>query len=512
MENRTNNAVRNVYSAVIFQILNIVIKFGMRTVFVYCLGQEYLGVSGVFSNVLTILSLTELGLGTAIVYDMYKPIAEGDTHKITQLVVFYKQVYAAIGIIVFIAGSVLIPFLNVILTEVPNVSHLTLIYVLFLVKTSSSYFFAQYTTVLSAYQKNYINTKYRMVFSVIKAVSESVLLLCTGQYLLYLVLDIILEIICSYCIYKNAVRLFPYIKEKTAPLENAEIKKIWKNAMDMFSIKIGTTFVNATDNVIISAFVSTVLVGIYSNYGLIIQIILTSTILIQNAVIAGVGNVCVSNDTKKKSELFEKINFMYASIFSLIFGELVVLLQPFIVLWLGNEYRLEMPVVVIAILNCYLSGMHQPVEMYIYADGMFRYFKWKPWIEVFLNLVISILLAQKLGMIGVFLGTTISCLLTTFWYDAYIVYRYSLKKDFKRYWIRYVQYFGVTVLICIVTMIFAGKIEGMASGIVLLLLKGTAALVICGCIWGLFFMHTKEYRYFFDLLREKIKVKTGSRK
>lgn len=443
MGTRTNNAVRNISSALIYQIVNIILKFVMRTIFTYSLGIEYLGINGVFSNVLTILSLSELGVGTAIIYSMYKPIADSDTKKVNQLLKYYKKIYTVIGITILVLGSFLLPFLDNIVTDIPNVPYISWIYVLFLIQTSSSYFFAQYSSLFAAYQKGYVCKKVQLYFSVIKAIGESMFLILTKQYILYLLLDIVLSVLTNYCIYRKAIQYFPFIKDKTQALDKEDINVIWKNAVSSFSIKIGTTVINASDNLVISTFISTVLVGLYSNYGLIIQIVLTTTVLIQQAVMAGVGNVCVSGSEKDKTDLFHKLFFLYGGIYALTFAGLLNILQPFVILWLGETYQLETPIVIIAVFNCYLSGMHQPIEAFIYSDGLYKYFKWKPWIEAVINLLVSILLAIKIGMIGVFIGTSISHFCLTFWYDARVVYKYSFSKSTTDYFKRYGIYFMV---------------------------------------------------------------------
>ena len=220
---RTNNAIKNLNIAVAFQFINIFLKFLMRTVFVYCLGKEYLGVSGVFSNILTVLSLAELGIGTAIVYDMYKPISEKNTYYVTQLVSFYKKVYYFIGLIIFFAGLCIVPFLDKLIKDVPDVQNLRVIYCLFLVQTCSSYFFAQYTSMLSANQCNYVMTKIQILSSFIKTSLEIFVLFIFRNYIVYLLIEIAVGILTNYIIYKRTCRMFPYIKEKVVVIEKKTI-------------------------------------------------------------------------------------------------------------------------------------------------------------------------------------------------------------------------------------------------------------------------------------------------
>lgn len=499
MNSRTSNAIKNVAFSMMTQFVNIIVKFVMRTVFIYCLGKEYLGINGVFTNVLSLLSLTELGLGTAIIYSMYKPAAMDDKTKIAQYVKYYQKIYTAIGLMIFAIGLCLLPILDIIVTDVPNVAHIRLIYVLFLLQSATSYFFAQYASLLFVYQKNYEVQRLRLVFSVVKAVAQSLLLILTRMYLVYLFFDIFLSILSNYVIARKAIRLFPFIRNCGGRLSSNEKKEVWRNAFYNFSIRIGFTVINATDNLIISTFISTVLVGLYSNYSLIIQIILATVILLQQALKAGVGNLCVTKSTGKKFETYHNIFFLYGTLFCVIMTCLLSLLQPFVVWWLGESYRLEMSVVVIVVFNCYLSGMHQVNEMFIEADGLYCHFKWKPIAEAAANLGISIFLARQIGLLGVFLGTTVCHFAFTFWYDAYIVYRYSLHEKLYDYFCRYGLYFFSAVIAAGMSYFCSNLFIGVNS-LLLLVLKAGIAIFFSAGIWVLCFFRTKEFRYYKKLI------------
>lgn len=296
MKSRTENVTRNLKSSILFQCTNIIIKFLLRTVFIYTLGKEYLGINGVFTNILTVLSLSELGLGTAIIYDMYQPIAENNTEKEIHLFRFYRYIYAIVGSIILLLGLLLVPFLKYIIKDVPNVSHLYLIYCLQLVSTSASYFFAQYRSLLDAHQLNSINTKNNWIFAVVKTLLQITALLVWKNYILFLLLDLVIVIVSNYAISIKCRKLFPYINSTPKARTQVEYRHILKNAMSTFSIKVGITVVNATDNLLISAFISTLLVGVYSNYSMITSVITASTMLISSALQASVGNLCVSKD------------------------------------------------------------------------------------------------------------------------------------------------------------------------------------------------------------------------
>ena len=372
MGSRTKSAAKNTIFSIQYQLMNILLKFVMRSVFIHCLGKEYLGVSGEFYNILTILALSELGIGTAIIYDLYDPIAKEDKNKITQLIKFYRNVYGAIGIFIVTCGICLIPFLDKIIKDVPSVNNIIVIYILLLINTAGTYFFAHYISLFDAYQKNYINTSYNMIFAILKVVLECVFLWLFHSYIVYLIIELLVSFTCNFFIYKNAIKYFSFIQKKVEPLNLSERKHIFVNAVYNFSRKFSGTVVCATDNILMSILVSTIAVGVYSNYALIMQIISSSTVLLVNALTAGVGNFCVSESKDSKYKLFRKINFIYFSLYMLISVGFLSIIQPFIRIWIGDDYLLSYSIVIIVMLNCFISGMKQPLEIYISADGLFR--------------------------------------------------------------------------------------------------------------------------------------------
>lgn len=505
MESRTKNAQRNFIYVIVFQVVNIIVKFAMRTVLIYCLGKQYLGINGVFTNVLTILSMTELGLGSAIVYDLYKPLKENDQVKIAQQIMYFKKIYYSIGSIIFVVGLLLIPFLPYILTDVPDVGHITLIYVLYLFNTASSYFFAQYSTLISAAQKNYLITKVQMTFSIIKSVVESVFLVVTRNYIIYLFIEIILNIISNSVIKNKALKEFPYLKEKVEPLSKENKKSVWNNAINASSMKLAGTLIDSTDNLIISTLISTIVVGIYSNYYLIISIIQATTFMIEKAVMAGIGDLCASEeDNGNKQRVFSNLQFIYATIYAVIFSELIVNFQNFITIWIGEGYLLSYSVVFVIVLNNYLVGIQQPIETFMYSNGLFKYFKFTPWIEAVMNLVISVILAKQIGLIGVLLGTTISRLIISFWYRAYVVFKYSLHYEYKNYWKKLIMYLAVTVFISCICLIIKKCLTTILNNIwITLSISLIITLGISIGVWLLFFGRTNEYKYSKALIKRK---------
>lgn len=502
MDSRTKNAGRNVLSASAFQLVNIILKFALRTVFIYTLGKEYLGLNGVFSNILSILSLSELGIGSVIIYDMYKPIADNDTDKVNSLLHFYRTIYACIGTAIFVLGICLVPFLDYIITDVPGTANIRLVYVLYLINSSCSYFFAQYTSLVGAYQKNYIATNIQMLFSIVKTALEIFFLIFAHSYIVYLLVEIIISVSQNFAIRYKAVKIFPFLNNNCAKLVQSEKKKIFHNAFSNFSIKISGAVINGTDNIIMSAFVSTILVGIYSNYAMIIQICQATTVMFMNAIVAGVGNICANENIEKKNEIFKRINFFFETLYSLIGVGFIVTIEPFISIWIGKEYVLPFSVEIVIILNCIIVGFLQPFEIYVSADGLFRHFNVSSIMAAIVNIIVSIVLALKLGVLGVLLGTTISQLVTKAWFYPYIVFKYSLQSSSIKY---FAECFKNMVLIIIITLIVKTFVLLLPNGlgnVLQIVFGGLFTVIIFVGAWSLVYGKTPEYNYYKSVMRK----------
>lgn len=507
MESRTVNAQRNIISAILFQGLNIILKFGLRTVFIYTLGEKYLGINDVFYNILSLLSLSELGIGTAIIYDMYKPISQGDYARVKSLFAFYKTIYKCIGLFIFMVGCCLIPFLDSLVTEVPNVEHIYLIYILCVINSAGSYFFAEYTSLINAYQKNYLINKVQIIFSIVKTVVESLLLLLFHTYLLYLTVEIVLILSQNICIRTKARQLFPYIKTKGEALSSDDRKKIYQNAFSNFSIKISGTVINSTPNLLISALISTALVGIYSNYAMIIQIIWTSAVLIMNAVMPGVGNVCASDSAEKKRQIFMRLNFLFTSVYALVFVVYLNAIEPFVRVWIGNKYVLSAAVELMIILNCVIVGFRQVSEIFVSTDGLFRYFRVVPILTMVINLTLSVLLARWLGLFGILAGTVVGQLVTNAWFYPYIVCKYSLQMPFRFYLLDYGKSTLLIVLSVIASYLWIKPLtQRIQSDVLILFVSALGALLTFTLIWVLFYAKNQEFHFYQDFFIQKIQV------
>lgn len=458
MKSRTENSIRNLKYAMIGQTLGIIISLFSRMIFVKFLSSEYLGLSGLFTNILTILSLTELGFVTAMSYQLYKPLVENDIESLKSLMKFYKKVYLIIALSILVLGLLTLPFYKYLINEIPNIPYLDLIYYLFVLNTAASYLFSYKRLLIISDQKRYIATLYRYTFYFVLNVAQIFILYLTKNYILYLIIQLLMTLLENILLDRKANKLYPYLKDKNVkPLKRNVYKQIISNVKAMFFHKFGGVVLNSTDNIVISKVIGLSVVGLYSNYMLIINALKTIVTQIFSSVIASIGNLQVTGSKSKMTDIFKKTFFADFCIHTFSAICLICLLNPFISLWLGNEYILDIFTVYMIALNYYLFGMRKTCMSFREATGNYESDKYSPIIEAVINIGTSVVLAKFIGLPGVILGTIISCLCTNFWWEPLVITRKSLTMNLKDYFSMYFKYTITGIILCVVT-VFANSL------------------------------------------------------
>ena len=468
-KSRTKNVSINSVVALVCQVLNLLLSFVTRTIFIRLLGVEYLGVNGLFTNILTILSFAELGIGNAIVFNMYKPLACGDTEKIKSLMQLYKKTYTVIGCIVAGAGVIVTPFLQYIIKNKPDISeNITLLYLLFLANTATSYFFIYKKNILIADQKSYITLIVTQCVLILKTILQTAFLYLTHDFIIYLIIQIICtlleNIVCSFV----ADKQYPYLKEKAYPLERQETKRIFTDVKALALYKFGSVILNGTDNILVSMFVGVKEVGLVSNYVLLTTSCNSILQRITEAFTASVGNLNASEDSKKQYDVFKKIFFITAWIYGFASVGLAVVAQYFIEAWLGSNYLLGNVFVLAVVTEFYVKGVHSVSTTYRSTLGFFVEGKWSALLAAFLNLVLSIILCKTIGLTGIFIATPIARILSVGIVDPVLVFHKGFKKNVSEYYMRYVLYLAVFIILGIVCSIILAYISVSGWGGVLI--------------------------------------------
>lgn len=507
-KSRTFNSIRNIIFSVGVQIGTILITFISRTIFIKILGSEYLGINGLFTNVLTILSLAELGIGNAIVYSMYKPIANKDEDKIAALMNFYKKIYRIIAIIVLVLGIIIIPFLKYIINTETEIEHLYLYYILFLTNTVSSYFFIYKSSMIIADQKLYIQKAYHFIQIIVQFILQVIILLITHNYTLYLVAQILCTIGNNIALSKKADKLYPYINNKVS-LSKDEIKGIRSNVSAMFIYKVSGTILNNTDNILISIIVGTIWVGYYSNYYMIVSAILTMGNLLFSSITASVGNLNTTSNTEKQEKIFSQLNLMAYIIFGIFTIGLGNLFKDFIILWIGKEFLLDSLSVMSIAVNFYIQGVLNPTWIFRDTTGLFKDTKWVSVILAILNLILSVVLGKIIGLSGILLATSISRILTTYWYQPYMLYKKIFKKSSKKHFIRQFKYI-ITLIITFIVVHMVLMLLPQIS-IPMFILKGIISVCITSVILIVVVIKDDETKEIFNKYVKPIGIKIKSK-
>ena len=464
-----------------------------------------------FTNILTILSFTELGIGSAIIYSLYKPLAEDDKEKIRKLLRLFKDAYTIISVVIGVLGLALIPFLRHIISDVPQVQEdIRLLYVLFLANTILSYVFGYKKSLLTADQKNYIVILIYQIVHIFQLAAQIVILYITHDYILYLCLMMgctLLNNIVSSC-YAN--KRYPWIKNsvKEERLSKNERKPLFDNIKNIFIYKLGSVFLNGTDNIIISSVINTALVGFTSNYVMVINA--ATTVITQgcSGLTASIGNYNVKADKKENERVFDQLNLISYWMFGMVAVMLACFLSPFIeICWLGKEYVLSKGIVLTLVASFYFTCINYIPSSYRTAMGFFRQSRYAPLLAAIINIVLSIVFAKFIGLSGIFLATSIAKISTYCIIDPYNVYKRGFAKSPKAYYFKFVLRFVLLAAVYILTECILSFVN--VGGFIGLIVKFVIALLIYNLIMLAVYVRNKA---FLDLVeRLKGRFKTGAK-
>lgn len=446
---RTQNVKRNLTFNIIKYIVQLILQFVSRTVLVYVLGAEYTGLNGLFTNIFSFLNLAELGIGSAIVFSMYKPLADGDYDQVRTLQRLYKKFYLCIALFVLVVGGVLTPFLDKLISGKPNVDiNIYIVYVMYLVNAVIGYISADKRSLLNAMQRNDIENKVNTICIFIMTALQIVVLLLFKNYYIYYSLTIVTTLMECIILQIFAIKKYPFLKGNTVALEPSVKKNIAKNVAALSFHKIGTAAVFSTDNIIISAFCGLTILGYYSNYALIITSLNLVFSLITSSMQGSVGNLIASTDREYTHRKFEQMNLIFSVLCGFCTVCMFVLFQPFIKAWMPNDsYLLSFFTMTLICISFYLSKMRSCVLMFKDAAGLFWQDRWKPIVEAVVNLVVSIVLVIYMGLDGVIIGTIVSTLIAPFWVEPLMLYKHHFKLSPKKYFFKYIYNTIITAVI-----------------------------------------------------------------
>lgn len=511
-QSRTTNTIYNFITSIGGQLLTIILQFIVRTVFISTLGKEYLGISGLFSNILQMLSLAELGFGSAILFKLYEPISKNDTKRINLLLKLYKKVYQFVGLFIIVIGVLLIPFLKYIVSDYDSLKPLginaTLIYVLYLLRTVVSYFFLAYkSAIVKADQKEYKLNLIIYLVTLITSIAQIVVLYVLRNFEIYVGILVIGVLLQNYLSARLAQKLYPYIDDKyDENISKDELKTIFKDCGALLIYRINTVVLKATDNIIISIYLGLGTVGMYSNYYILYSTIDTVFGKIFESVLHSLGNLHTTKNIEHEYIIFKTINLIALIIGAIAGVGIACVANEFIITWIGEDWVLAQPFSILMGIELYGLASRQYLSKYRSAMGLFQQAKYRPLFGMIINLIVSLLLVKKLGISGVLIGTIIADWTTIMWYDPYIIHKYGLQNKFSilKYYLKNI--YGVFLaglsgvlcyLICNNFLVGLGWISVIVHAVII--------CIIVSMIYIIFFIKSDEVNEIKNIIKRILK-------
>lgn len=491
---RTKNSLKNISASLANNLLLNILRFVSRTLFIKYLGETYLGVNGMLSNVLGILAFADLGIGSAISYSLYKPLSLNDKKKIQSLMKFYKTAYYIIAGVVLVLGLGLLPFLSFFVKDSSSVPSLNIYYLIFLFNMAIGYVFSYKRTLIIADQHEYEITPLVMLSNFLLTFFQILVIILFKNYILYLIVQSLSIIFENIVVNHRINKKYDYINDKNIEkLTKEELKPIKTNIKALMYHKVGSYFVDSTDNILISKYLGLSIVGFYSNYYLIINMLNTFINSALYSIISSVGNLNVSEKPKKRLEVFKTLNFLSFVVFSTCSLCLYNLFNLFIGdIWLGKKFLLSTGSVLIICIVFYVNGLMHTNEAVKSSAGLYDKDKYVPIIQSIINIVFSILLVKSFGLAGIFIGTLISALFVMV-VKPIIIYKYLFESKVWSYYIEFIKEFIILILAGVISN-YIVSLDFIGNAYVAFIIYGIITVVVLYALIFLLYRNKPEFK------------------
>lgn len=504
--NRIKNTRRNIVYGFSFKILSLVLPFCIRTVMIKRLGIEYLGLNSLFISILNVLNLSELGFSTAIVYNMYKPIAENDTDSICALLFLYKKIYKIVGVVIFLLGIIFMPLLDKLIKgECPQSINIYFVYLIFLLNTVLSYWlFAYKTSLLSAFQREDIVSKINLFVFGGLYLAQLLVLLVIKSYDLYIILMPVFTILNNILVEVYTKRLFPQFECK-GQLSEIQKKEIKKNVKGLMIGKVCETSRNSFDSIFISAFLGLIETASYNNYYYIMSSVSAITIVLINSIAAGIGNSVALYGTEKNYDEMLKIDFFYMWIAAWFTVCMACLYQPFIKLVWGSDVLLSYDTVLLICCYFYFLKICDVKAAYVQVTGLWWENRYRSVLEAIFNCILNYLLGRYWGIKGIIIATLLPLIVFNFGYGSYVLFKNYFRNGKLADWFREkMKNMIITIIVFILTFATCSFIK--QTGLRELFVKGLICVVLPNVIMGAIYLMTRNRADIKWLLTKRLKV------
>lgn len=498
-ENRAKRSAKNILTGLINKMIYMLVPFFLRTIILHILGAEYLGLNGLFTSILQILNLSELGLSQAIVYSLYEPLAKEDTKRINQILCFIRTAYRIIGSAIFGIGMLSLPFLDrLIKGEAPEGISIYILFVFYLLNTSSSYFMFSYRNcLLVASQRSDINNIINSLLKIVEMILQLIALISFKNIYLYVFTQVIctnLHNIISFCVTKKKYPLY----YPSGKIESSELKTIKKQILGIMYDKVCCVSRSSFDSIFISSFLGLNIIAKYENYSYISNAMYSIVNIAASSLIASIGNSVVKETVRKNYEDMNELMFLFAWFYGWISITMFALYEPFMQIWMGQNMILPIDTVALFTIYFYILCMGLVRAIYVQATGIWWHERLRAVVETIANLLLNFMLIKWWGLNGVILGTCISLLLINFIYGSrYIFKYYFVKEKISDYFLQHATFIIVTVAVGIITWLLCECIN--ENPIKNLIYRLVVCFLVPNFVTFIIVRQSRYYRYFLDI-------------
>ncbi|MDY5007904.1 polysaccharide biosynthesis C-terminal domain-containing protein [Candidatus Allofournierella merdipullorum] len=509
---RTKNATRNIVFGVILRLYQIFVTFLMRTAIIYRMGVQYLGLNSLFTSVLQVLNLAELGVGSAMVYSMYKPIAEDDETTICALMKLYKTYYRVIGFVIVIVGCILTPFIPYLIkSDVPAGINIYVLYLLNLGAAVLSYWlFAYKNSILQAHQRTDVVSKVTLITSTVQYGLQIAVLWLFHNYYLFVIVALatqaLTNIVTAVCVNK----LYPQFKPK-GKLPKNEVKAINKRVRDLFTAKLGGVVVNSADTIVVSAFLGLTVLAVYQNYYMILTSVIGFVSVVFSACTAGIGNSLIVETKEKNFNDLNKFTFLISWIAGICSCCFLGVYQPFMKLWVGDDLLLPFSAVIYLVAYYYIYEINQLLNLYKDAGGIWHEDRFRPLVTAIANVSMNLIMVQFWGIYGVLLSTVLSMMFVGMPWLFHNLFTTLFDRSQLRPYLNHLFKYTITAVVsCVIVLLICNFINfGLITTI---LLRLVVCVTIPFVIYIVLFWRSSEFKQSMLLLDNMTKGKLKLRK
>lgn len=504
MESRKRNSMLNTVFGIGSQLIILLFTIVSRKIFTDLLGADYLGLNSLFANIVLMLSLTELGLGSSMVYFLYKPLAEKNDKMVRIYQNYFRNIYNWIGVILTLVGIIISFFIGFISTDIPF-RELQIYFILYMLGTTVTYFLSYKKNLLLADQKNRIISVAHTIAKIAFEIAQIILLLQTGSYFLYLLLFITFNFSENLLVSLYVDRKYPHLKGKERETLTRDQKiDVRSKVRDLFVQNISGFFISSTDNLLISTFVSTAATGMYANYIIIINVLKTMFSQIFSSFTTSFGNLHATSDLEHGYHIYKNAQFLAFWFLSFTSITFFVCIQDFMSVWMGSEYVLSLSIPFLICASYYVYGISVPSLSVQNALGLYNADKNIMVIQAVINFILSVVLVNVIGIGGVVLGTVVSTMCLPMISKPYIIHNQVFGRSPKAYYLELIKGFVLTLVVG-VGLYVATRYISTPYMLLTVVIEALVCVVVINGLYIALFYRSEEFKYYYRLVEPMVK-------